>query len=139
MVFRSLNQHYFNRKESWFLPIIIYLVISLKWKSINVRHWHCRHWGKVSIRTGGSNLNISHTVLLINFNVDLPLESSSSSVVELSVETFGSLEESFLDLAIDFAKMKIMLMKIKKNPLKKKKMCFSLLKAGNYCIVYINC
>lgn len=84
-------------------------------------------------------MNISHTVLLINFNVDLPLESSSSSVVELSVETFGSLEESFLDLAIDFAKMKIMLMKNKKNPLKKKKMCFSLLKAGNYCIVYINC
>ena len=39
-------------------------------------------------------MNISHTVLLINFNVDLPLESSSSSVVELSVETFGSLEES---------------------------------------------
>ena len=84
-------------------------------------------------------MNISHTVLLINFNVDLPLESSSSSVVELSVETFGSLEESFLDLAIDFAKKKILSMKNKKKSLKEKKCAFPLLKAGNYCIVYINC
>ena len=30
--------------------------------------------------------------------------SSSSSVVELSVDTFGSFEESFFDFAIDFAR-----------------------------------
>ena len=36
-------------------------------------------------------------------SIVLPLESSSSSVVELSVEALGSFEESFLDFTIDFA------------------------------------
>ena len=40
--------------------------------------------------------------VLTQFYVYIPL-SSSSNVVELSVETFGSFEESFFDFAIDFA------------------------------------